>query len=106
MSRGAAAWLPSPTQLLLLQASLWRGERAFSAWTEWRHREPDLDTLDEGSYRLLPLLYRNLGPELAGNPDAGRLKGVYRRSWAANQFGLRVGRKAIDALADAGVQRF
>jgi hypothetical protein len=104
VSRGRAAWLPSPAQLLLLRASLWRGERAFSAWTEWRRRQPDLDTIETGSYRLLPLLYRNLGPQLAEDPDAGRLKGVYRRSWAANQIGLRVGRRAIDALAEAGIE--
>lgn len=96
--------MPSPTQLLLLRASLWHGQPAFSAWAEWRRRQPDLDTIDDGSYRLLPLLYRNLTPRLAGDPDAGRLKGVYRRSWAINQLGLKVGRKAINALADAGVE--
>jgi hypothetical protein len=96
--------MPSPTQLLLLRASLWHGEPAFTAWTEWRRRQPDLDTVDEGSYRLLPLLYRNLTPRLAGDPDAGRLKGVYRRSWAVNQLGLKIGRKAIDALGEAGIE--
>jgi catechol 2,3-dioxygenase-like lactoylglutathione lyase family enzyme len=96
--------MPTPTQLLLLRASLWHGEPAFSAWAEWRHLQPDLDTIDEGSYRLLPLLYRNLAPQLAGDPDAGRLKGVYRRSWAVNQLGLRLGRKAINALADADIE--
>lgn len=104
MSRGDAAWLPSPTQLLLLRASLWRGQRAFSAWTEWRRQQPDLDTIETGSYRLLPLLYRNLGPRLGGDRDAERLKGIYRSSWTANQVGLRTARKAIDALADAGVE--
>ncbi len=104
MSGRRAAWLPSPQQLLLLRASLWHGERAFSAWVEWRRLQPDLDTIEEGSYRLLPLLYRNLTPQLAGDPDAGRLKGIYRRSWAANQYGLRMGRRAIDALAGAGIE--
>lgn len=104
MSHGRAAWLPSPTQLLLLQASLWDEERAFPAWAEWRRREPDLNTIEGGSYRLLPLLYRNLAPRLGEDRDAGRLKGVYRRSWAANQLGLKAGRRAIAALTDAGIE--
>jgi putative nucleotidyltransferase-like protein len=104
VSRGRAAWLPSPTQLLLLRASLWSEERALPAWAEWRRREPDLDTIEEGSYRLLPLLYRNLTPQLVEDPDAGRLKGIYRRSWAANQLALKAGRKAIDALTEAGIE--
>lgn len=104
MSRGQAAWMPSPTQLLLLRASLWHEDAAFAAWTEWRRLQPSLDAIDEGSYRLLPLLYRNLTPQLAGDPDAGRLKGVYRHSWAVNQLGLRLGRKAINALAGAGIE--
>jgi Uncharacterised nucleotidyltransferase len=104
VSRGRAAWLPSPTQLLLLQASLWGEERALPSWAEWRRREPDLDTIEEGSYRLLPLLYRNLSPRLAEDRDAGRLKGIYRHSWAANQLGLKAARKAIGALTDAGIE--
>jgi hypothetical protein len=104
VNRGRATWLPSPTQLLLLQASLWSKELAFPAWTEWRRREPDLDTIEEGSYRLLPLLYRNLTAQLVDDRDGGRLKGIYRRSWAANQLGLKAGRKAIDALTDAGIE--
>ncbi len=104
MNRRRAAWLPSPTQLLLLQASLWSKELAFPAWTEWRRREPNLDTIEEGSYRLLPLLYRNLAPQLVEDRDAGRLKGIYRRSWAANQLALKAGRKAIGALADADIE--
>jgi hypothetical protein len=90
---------------MLLRACLWEGQAALGAWAEWRHREPDLDTIEPGSYRLLPLLYRNLGPDqLVDDPDAARLKGVYRRSWAANQLGLRAGRRAIEALHAAGLE--
>ncbi len=102
MSRGRAAWLPTPRQLPLLRACLWNGERALSAWEEWRGGEPDLAKAEPGSLRLLPLLYRNLGPQLAGDPAAAWLKDAYRGSWTANQLGLRVGRRAIDALQAAG----
>ncbi len=100
----AAVWLPSSQQVLLLQASLWKNERALGSWAEWHRQEPHLDTVEQGSYRLLPLLYRNLGPRLADSPDAARLKGIYRHSWAANQLGLQAGRRAIDALQGAGLE--
>lgn len=104
MSSRRAVWLPTPTQLLLLRASLWEGGRAKAAWLEWRRAEPNLDAVDAGSSRLLPLAYRNLGPLLAGDPDSARLKDAYRRSWTFNQIGLRVACRAIDALQAAGVE--
>jgi Uncharacterised nucleotidyltransferase len=104
VSRGRAAWLPTPRHLLLLRACLWQGEEALTAWSEWRGGEPDLAKVERGSLRLLPLLYRNLGPRLAGDPDAGWLRDVYRISWTTNQLGLRVGRRAIDALQATGTE--
>lgn len=104
MSRGRAAWLPSPQQALLLRACLWKGERALAAWTEWRRGEAGLGTVEPGSRRLLPLLYRNLGPELAGDRGAAGLKDAYRESWVANQLALRAGARAIGALREAGLE--
>jgi hypothetical protein len=101
---GKAIWEPSSQQRELLRAGLWSGRRGLEAWNRWRLDAADIDVLEEGSYRLLPLVYDNLGPLLAGDTDAGRLKGVYRRSWAANQIALRVGRGAIDALHEAGLE--
>ncbi|HET7483944.1 MAG TPA: nucleotidyltransferase family protein [Solirubrobacterales bacterium] len=72
------------------------------AWADWRSGEPDLGKAERGSLRLLPLLYLNLGPELAGDPDAGWLKDAYRASWTANQLSLKAGRRAIDALQAMG----
>jgi Uncharacterised nucleotidyltransferase len=104
VSRGRAAWLPTPRQLLLLRACLWHGEEALAAWAEWRSGEPDLAKADHGSLRLLPLLYLNLGPQLAASPDSGWLKDAYRESWTANQLGLKAGRRAIDALQATGTE--
>jgi Uncharacterised nucleotidyltransferase len=98
-----AVWMPDPRQLLLLGASLWRGEGAIEAWTRWRRDAPDLEAVERGSYRLLPLAYRNLGAQLHEDPEAERLKAIYRRSWSTNQLGLRIGRRAIAALDDAGL---
>jgi hypothetical protein len=99
-----AVWMPDATQLALLRAGLWDGERAVDAWTEWRRAEPDLDDIEKGSYRLLPLVYRNVGHQLADDPDRGRLKGIFRRSWTENQLGLRIGRTGIDALQAADLE--
>lgn len=104
MSHGRAAWLPTPRQLPLLRACLWRGEPALAAWTEWRGGEPNLAQAEPGSLRLLPLVYRNLGPQLAGDPDAGWLRDGYRISWTTNQIGMRAGGRAIDALRAAGIE--
>jgi hypothetical protein len=104
VSRGRAAWLPTPQQLLLLRACLWSGEAALAGWTEWRSGVPRLAEVERGSLRLLPLLYRNLGPQLAGDPEAGWLRDVYRRCWTANQLKLNAGRRAIDALAAVGIE--
>lgn len=104
MSSDRPSWLPSPHQLLLLRACLWQGERAFSAWLEWRRGEPDLDAVEAGSLRLMPLAYLNLGPELADRSGTALLKDAYRRSWTENQLLLRTGRIAIEALRGAGLE--
>jgi hypothetical protein len=104
VSRARAAWLPTPRQLLLLRACLWKGETALAAWNEWRRREPDLAKVEYGSMRLLPLAYLNLGRRLAGDPDAGWLKDAYRIDWAATQISLNAGWRAIDALQATGIE--
>jgi hypothetical protein len=101
--RRTAIWQPARQELLLLRAGLWEDERGLEAWEEWRREGGDIDTVEAGSRRLLPLAYRNLGPLPADDPDADRLKGLYRQSWAANQLGLKIGRRAIDALRGAGL---
>jgi hypothetical protein len=101
--RSRAIWEPTAEQRALLRAGLWQGERGLGAWREWRRRNPDIDAVDTSTHRLLPLVYRNLGPLLRGEPDAGRLKGIYRHCWAGNQLALKVGRRAIDRLLAAGL---
>lgn len=94
MSAPETCW-PTPTQRLLLRAALCHDAQAVDAWTR-AQREIDLDQLDAGSIRLLPLVYRNLERAHVRDPRMGRLKGVYRHAWYANQLRLR------DAAAVAG----
>lgn len=76
---------PTPQQENLLRAALAQDESALDAWRAWRV-EADLDALDQGSYRLLPLAYRNLACLGARDPLMPRLKGSYRRAWFENQL--------------------
>ncbi|GBE01139.1 MAG TPA: hypothetical protein ENH07_03955 [Nitrospirae bacterium] len=75
---------PDKQQELLLRAGLLQGKRALAAWEEWRSYV-DIDNIDEGSYRLLPLLYRNLSRLGVKDPVMHKLKGTYRLTWYKNQ---------------------
>lgn len=94
---------PSTEQLLVLHAALDQRSAALRAWETWR-QNVDFDEVDHGSARLLPLVYRNLGPDSFDGEVAGRLKGLYRRSWSQNQLNFRRGAEAIGLLEEAGIE--
>src|SRR5947208_1037833 len=62
---------PTAQQELLLRAVLAKGEQALTAWQEWK-ADIDIENLDEGSTRLLPLLCRNLKNEGVNDPLMAR----------------------------------
>jgi len=91
-SRGTSPLLPrggcwpNPEQELLLQAALFQGERSLNAWRLWKKRtDIEVDKLDLGSFRLLPLVYRNLCDQERNDPLIEKLKGIYRLHWYKNQ---------------------
>jgi Uncharacterised nucleotidyltransferase len=94
---------PDPEQLLVLHAALDEPAEGRQAWRRWR-AAVEFDDVDHGSTRLLPLVYRNLGPDSFDAEVAGRLKGLYRRSWSHNQLLFRRGAEAIEALAASGIE--
>jgi len=94
---------PTAEQLLILHAALDSTPAAVSAWQRWREAV-EFDDVDHGSTRLLPLVYRNLGSEVFDTEVAGRLKGLYRRSWSHNQLIFKRAAGAIAALEDAGIE--
>jgi hypothetical protein len=94
---------PSDQHRLLLSAGLGDRGEAFDAWTRWQ-RQHDLDAIDAGALRLLPLVYRNLTAHgAAAGASLGRLRGVYRQTWYRNQ--LVIGRLAdlLRQLQEAGI---
>ncbi len=94
---------PTPEQLLVLHAALDPGPQALAAWQRWRGRV-DFDEVDHGSTRLLPLVYRNLGADSFDVGVAGRLKGLYRRSWSHNQLIFKRAAEALAVLHGAGIE--
>jgi hypothetical protein len=87
---------------LALRAALRSGEDAEDAFAEWR-RLVDFEAVDEPTYRLLPLIYWNLGPRPGDDPVIGRMGGVYRRTWVVNTIRLQEAERAIVALGEAGI---
>jgi len=97
-----------PTQLqeLLLRAALLKGSDAVDAWKEWRSRVDidDIDHLDPGSYRLLPLLYHNLKSLQTEDPIMMKLKGVYRLTWYKNQMLFHAIADLLRSFQNAGIE--
>lgn len=86
-----------------MQAALLHGDAARMAWEQWRSTI-DIERIDAGSHRLLPLLYRNLRALGVDDPLMGKLKGVYRRSWYENQLLLRNLATLVRQFHEAGIE--
>jgi hypothetical protein len=84
----SSAWRPNDLQQLLLKAALLSGREAAAAWREWSVRA-DLDRLDEGSNRLIPLLSANLDRLGVHDDAAGRLRGYRRKTWYVNKVRMK-----------------
>ena len=93
---------PTPFQELLLKATLLKTDAALQAWQEWFEQD-GLDRLDHGSYRLLPLTYRNLQRLGYQDPVMMKLKGVDRRAWCENHLVFRRMAPLLAAFHQAGI---
>ena len=107
----------SPDQILLLKAALLPAPEALEYWQKWKIGqgltdseiiqdkkilERIFDPLDRGSYRLMPLVYRNL--EATNDPIVKRMRGIYRHSWMRNQQQLHWYGKVVGVLHAAGIE--
>ena len=88
--------------LLALRAALLPGDQAEEAFAEWQERV-DFEATNAPTYRLLPLIYRNLSSRPAIGPVLGRMRGVYRRTWVLNTIQLGEGERAIAVLDEQGI---
>ena len=94
-ARGPGGCFPTAAQEHLLRAALLSGPEARSAYEVWR-RQLDLQTIDTGSQRLLPLLCRNLAALGVDDPLLPVFRGVQRKTWLDNQILFE---KAVPILA-------
>jgi len=99
----AGTFWPSEQQELILRAIVLPDAGARETWTRLT-RVMDLDRLEEGSFALMPQLYRRLVALGIDAPELPRLKGIYRRSWYGNQLLLERGATLLRAFAERGVE--
>ena len=95
-------WRPDPGQELLLAAAIGPESDAAAAFASWR-RSHDIDALDAGSTRLLPLLVPRRALLDAEDAPWPVIRGVYRRAFVHGQLVCRRAGEAIDKLAAAGI---
>jgi hypothetical protein len=88
-------------QLLLDAALLDPAAGGAAAFARWRGAV-DIDHLDGGSFRLLPLVVANLGEHVDGEV-AGRVQGVARYAWAWTQRLLGAAEPVLADLDEAGI---
>jgi hypothetical protein len=102
VTSGAPAGSTDEGVLLLAEAVCAPPEQARSAWHRWR-ASVDLDLVGPRSFALLPAAARRVAV-VRDDPDLGRLRGVYRRCWVANQLVLEAARPVLASLATYGVR--
>ena len=93
---------PSPEEELVIRAAVTAHEGAVDIWREWLAQN-DIDRLSYGSFRLLPLVYRNLNQYGYDGPEIPKLRGAYRQSWYRNQLLVTRTAEIVGKLEDAGV---
>jgi len=93
---------PSEEQTLLLKACLLEDEKAFAAWENW-YSTADTDHLDQGSFRLIPLLYKRLRKMGVRKKIMNLFAGIYRMTWYKNRTLLYSATRLIKILDDCGI---
>jgi hypothetical protein len=87
----------------MLRAALAEGPEAAAAWSAWQQAVGGIAKVESASFRLLPLVYRNLSRSGSDDPSMPVLEGVYRQAWIANNLLVRWAGTVLEALEGAGV---
>jgi hypothetical protein len=71
----------------------------------WRDLQPlEIETLEAGTFALLPLVYLRLQDAGVRDPRLPRLSGIYRSNWVKNQLQLERLPSLLAAMTDAGIE--
>ena len=96
-------WRPDPDQQELLTALLHPDDDlAVAAWQRWR-AHTDLQQIDLGSQRLVPLLHDRLSRLAIRHGQEARYRAVHRYWWLRNATQINRLREVLAALGDAGI---
>jgi hypothetical protein len=93
---------PNRVQKELLRAGLFEAPGAIASWRTAKSMV-DLDDLDDESLRLLPLVYANLRQMSRHDPEMGRLKGMYKKTWFENELAFHRLTEALTSLHASGI---
>ncbi len=89
-------------QLLLIGAAVLAPEPALAAWERWSRRA-DPGRMRHGEARLLAGCFRRLERIGAGGPMMAVARGIYRRTWYANQLAVARIAAVLERLEAAAV---
>jgi len=93
---------PTQEQKLLLDIIFEDDIKAIAAWRQWREVCSINDT-DQGSYRMLPLVYNRLKYLEVDELLQGELRQIYLHYWAHNEKLFREADRAVKTLMGAGI---
>ena len=85
MTKYQKGFWPTYEQELLLKTIVCEDKDALDNWKKWRARI-DFRTIDVGSQRLFPLLYKRIISLGITDSLTPKLKGFYKLSWSKNQL--------------------
>ena len=94
---------PTENQELLLKACLFKEKHAIKAWKEWKYKI-DIDSIDEGSIRLLPLLYHHRHTLGIEDPILTKAKEIYLRVLAKNHLMFHRAIPIFKKLQEEGIE--
>ena len=92
----------TPNQRLLLQAAVDEPDRALRSFSDWWGRV-DLEGTGSTEYRLLPLVYHNIGPRIPDAIAAARVRGAAKHVWLTNQLNAELATTVLDRLEIADI---
>ncbi len=93
---------PDDDELLLLDAALAPPAKARAAWSAWCARGSSIADSAPRSARLLPAVAANAAVLEPSPADHGRLRGIARHTWTANQVRLAAAGRALAGLDGVG----
>jgi len=99
----AGGHLPTPIQKQLLKVIVGPEDQLIENWQRWQ-RELDLDDVDHGSYRILPMLYHVLRKQGVTGPDLQRYHGVARKTWYTNRLKFHRIEKLLEQMHAEGTE--